>query len=75
MLLYPATIRPDGDTYVVLFPDIPLAHTNGDSREDASKHAPDALPAAISMLMEKKRKSRPRVVRGGKTWFWLDFPR
>jgi predicted RNase H-like HicB family nuclease len=53
MLLYPATIRRDGETFVVLFPDIPHAHTNGDTRESALSHAPDALQAAISMLMEK----------------------
>ena len=53
MLLYPATIRPDGDTFVVLFDDFPHAHTNGNSRQDALAHAPDALQAAIGMLMEK----------------------
>ncbi|MDP9054309.1 MAG: type II toxin-antitoxin system HicB family antitoxin [Acidobacteriota bacterium] len=53
MLRYPATIRPDGKTFVVLFPALPFAHTNGDSREDALAHAPDALHTALSMLMEK----------------------
>ena len=55
MLLYPASIRRDGDTFVVLFPDIPHAHTNGKSRQEALNHAPDALQAAISMLMEQNR--------------------
>jgi antitoxin HicB len=53
MLLYPATIKRDGDSFTLIFPDVPGAHTNGDSREDALAHAPDALHAAISMLMEK----------------------
>jgi antitoxin HicB len=53
VLLYPATIRRDGDTFVVLFPDIAHAHTNGKSRQDALAHAPDALQAGIAMLMEK----------------------
>lgn len=53
MLRYPATIRPDDKTFVVLFPDLPFAHTNGDSRADALSHAPDALHTALSMLMEK----------------------
>lgn len=53
MRLYPATIRRDGASFVVLFPDIPHAHTNGHSRADALAHAPEALRAAISMLMDK----------------------
>ena len=53
MLLYPATIRPDGKTFTLIFPDIPGAHTNGDSKADVLAHAPDALHTAISMLMEK----------------------
>ena len=50
---YPAIVKPDGDTFVVVFPDIPHAHTNGSSREDALAHAPAALEAGIAMLMEK----------------------
>jgi antitoxin HicB len=53
VLLYPATIRPDGDTFVVLFPNIPNTHTNGKSREDVLLHAPDALQLGIFALMEK----------------------
>ena len=53
MLIYPATIRPDGKTFTLIFPDVPGAHTNGDSRADALAHAPDALHTAFSMLMEK----------------------
>jgi antitoxin HicB len=53
MLLYPATVRRDGDTFVLLFPDFPYTHTNGNSRDDALSHAPDALQAGISALMEK----------------------
>ena len=53
MLLYPDTIRRDGDTFVVLFPDLPHTHTNGKSREDARLHAPDALQLGLSALMEK----------------------
>lgn len=53
MIVFPANLIPDGDTFVVLFPDLPHAHTNGRSVEDAVAHAPDALVAGLSMLMEK----------------------
>jgi len=53
MPLYPATVRPDGNSFTLIFPDVPGAHTNGDSREDALAHASDARHTAISMLMEK----------------------
>jgi antitoxin HicB len=53
MLLYPATIKRDGNSFTLIFPDVPGAHTNGDTRNDALAHAPDALQTAISMLMEK----------------------
>ena len=53
MLLYPATVRPDGNSFTLIFPDIPGAHTNGDTREDALEHAPNALHTAMAMLMER----------------------
>jgi antitoxin HicB len=53
MLLYPATVKRDGNSFTLIFPDVPGAHTNGDTRENALAHAPDALHTAISMLMEK----------------------
>jgi antitoxin HicB len=73
MPLYPASVRPDGDTFVVLFPDIPHAHTNGNSREDALKHAPDALLAGISMLMEKGMEI-PAPGRPGKNSVMVALP-
>jgi len=65
MLQYPATIKRDGDTFVLLFPDIPHAHTNGKTRQDTIAHAADALHAAIAMLMEKNLElPAPRKSRG-----------
>lgn len=54
MLLYPADLHRDGDSVVLVFPDLPQGgHTNGFDERDALRHAPFALKAAISMLMEK----------------------
>jgi antitoxin HicB len=53
MLLYPAKVIPDGQTYVVLFPDIPHTHTNGSTVAEALSRAPDALQTGLSMLMEQ----------------------
>jgi antitoxin HicB len=54
MLLYPVTLRPDGNSVVVLFPDFSeRGHTNGTDEKDALHHAPDPLKAIISMLIEK----------------------
>ena len=54
MLLYPATFRRDTGSVVLLFPDFPQGgHTNGKDEAEALRHAPDALKATISMLMEQ----------------------
>ncbi|MEP6714907.1 MAG: type II toxin-antitoxin system HicB family antitoxin [Terriglobia bacterium] len=73
MFLYPATVRKDGDTFVVLFPDIPHTHTNGLTREDALAHAPDALLAGISLLMEKNLEI-PAARKAGKNAVLVGLP-
>lgn len=55
MLIYPATIAPDGDGYVVQFPDIPEALTQGGTREEAVAMATDALRTAIDFYFEGER--------------------
>ena len=69
MYLYPAILNdPDenGDI-VVSFPDVPEAHTFGTSREDALRHAIDALEAALSFYVDDGKPlptpSRPRSKR------------
>ena len=54
MLFYPASLRRDGDSVILLFRDLPQGgHTNGKDERDAIEHAPEALKTAISMLMER----------------------
>lgn len=66
MYLYPATLdAPDenGDI-VVSFPDVPEAHTFGETRADALRHASDALDAALSFYVDSGKDlpvpSKPR---------------
>ncbi|EPC2362424.1 type II toxin-antitoxin system HicB family antitoxin [Citrobacter freundii] len=49
---YPVTLTPDGGGYVVSFPDIPEALTQGDSREEALANALDALVTAFEFYFE-----------------------
>lgn len=66
MLIYPATLTPDGDGYLVQFPDIPEALTQGRSREDAFGMAADALRSAMDFYFEDGRRvpMPSRVKRG-----------
>ena len=53
MYLYPATLKNDTNgTILVTFPDVPEAITFGCDREDALRHASDALDAALSFYVD-----------------------
>jgi antitoxin HicB len=53
MLRYPAHLEPQEEGgYVVTFPDIPEAITQGESVEDALLHAADVLESAIDYYIE-----------------------
>ncbi|HET9818347.1 MAG TPA: type II toxin-antitoxin system HicB family antitoxin [Rhodanobacteraceae bacterium] len=66
MLIYPATLKPDGDGYLVKFPDIPEALTQGTTREEALGMAADALRTAMDFYFEDGRRvpMPSRVKRG-----------
>lgn len=55
MLTYPATLTVDGDGYLVKFPDIPEALTQGTTREEALDMAADALRTAMDFYFEDGR--------------------
>jgi antitoxin HicB len=61
---YPINLEPDGKFYLVTFPDIPEAITQGDSIEDALLHGADALESALDFYIEKgiqlPQPSRPK---------------
>ena len=52
---YPIDINPDGMFYLVTFPDIPEAITQGESMEEAHQAAADALETALDFYFEDSR--------------------
>lgn len=55
MLSYPARIVRDGNGFMVSFPDIPEALTQGDTIEEAKEMAADALLTAMDFYFEDHR--------------------
>lgn len=55
-MFYPARIEPDGDGFMVSFPDIPEALTGGATREEAIEMAKDALQTALEFYFDDKRE-------------------
>jgi antitoxin HicB len=52
---YPVNIEPDEEFFLVTFPDIPEAITQGDSIEDAMLHGVDVLESALDFYLESGR--------------------
>lgn len=66
--VYPFDIERDrqAGSHVVSFPDVPEAHTEGDTATEAAGNAPDCLIAALGGYIELNRKlPRPSRVRRG----------
>lgn len=53
---YPIKLEPDTGGYVVSFPDIPEALTQGDTKEEALSMGLDALVTALDFYFEDNRK-------------------
>jgi antitoxin HicB len=65
MLRYPANFEPaEEGGFVVTFPDIPEAITQGEEIEDTMRHAADVLESALDFYLESERPipkpSRPK---------------
>ncbi len=71
MLAYPVILTPDEEVggFVVTFPDIPEAITQGESLDEAMEMAADALETALEFYFEANRKVPPpsRIKRGQKS--------
>ena len=58
--LYPVDLRPQDDGgFVVIFPDVPEALTQGDDRADALAEASDCLAEALAGRIRNKKKIPP----------------
>ncbi len=57
MFEYPVELKKDTNgTYQVSFPDVPEAHTFGDSRDEALEHAIEALEVALSFYIDEGKE-------------------
>jgi predicted RNase H-like HicB family nuclease len=54
-LRYPIDMKADGKFFVVTFPDVPEAITQGESKEEAMRAAKDALETALDFYFETSR--------------------
>jgi antitoxin HicB len=57
---FPADLVPDDGAISIIFPDVPEAHSFGDTRAEALFHAVDALETALSFYVEN-RKPLPKA--------------
>lgn len=65
-LAYPFELAPDDARFAVRFPDVPEAHTFGDTEADAEASAVDCLVAALSFYVEDGQPlPRPSAVQRG----------
>ena len=65
MLAYPALFEPEGGGFVVTFPDIPEAITEGDSADEAMEYAVDSLRTVLSEYINRRREiPQPKRARG-----------
>lgn len=55
MFNYPVIITPDGDTFMVTFPDIPEAITFGHTKQEALEMAVDALETGLSFYIDDRK--------------------
>lgn len=54
MIRYPVQIVKEGQAFVARFPEVPFAHTFGETREECLRNALDALETALIALMSDR---------------------
>jgi antitoxin HicB len=73
MISYPVQIVNEGSVFVARFPDVPFAHTFGETKEECMGNAPDALETAFIALMSD-RSSIPEPSRIKKGMNFVTLP-
>ena len=74
MLSYPALFEPEGNGFVITFPDFPEAITEGDSAAEAMEYAVDALETVLSEYINRRLDiPRPKRARG-RNIRWVNLP-
>src|SRR5665213_3217771 len=69
MMRYPVKLKPDSGGFVVTFPDVPGAITEGDSKAEALHHALDALETIFMYVFGTGEKiPLPSPVKRGQNW-------
>lgn len=66
MISYPVRITKEGAAFLAHFPDVPMAHTFGDSKDECLRNALDALETAfIALMSDRSRIPEPSRVKRG----------
>jgi antitoxin HicB len=66
MVSYPVRITKEGAAFLAQFPDVPIAHTFGDSMEECLRNALDALETAfIALMSDRSRIPEPSRIKRG----------
>src|ERR1700722_14349102 len=68
MFEYPVELKKDSNgTFQVIFPDVPEAHTFGDSRDGALDHAVEALETALSFYVDEGKDLPKATAKRGRS--------
>jgi antitoxin HicB len=66
MISYPVRITREGTALLAQFPDVPIAHTFGDSKEECLRNALEALETAfIAMMSDRSDIPEPSRIKRG----------
>src|ERR1035437_2565669 len=73
MISYPVQIVREGSSFVARFPDVPFAHTFGETKDECLRNALDALETAFIALMSD-RSPIPEPTRGKRGMNFVTLP-